>query len=222
MTVAIYTARFGRFDDGRPQTPQDIDVAWYAFTDGPSFPAPWQTIQVLQLDPCPRLAAKRYKALPALAESQSIWIDANTEIISPTFARETLAQLHDGIALFAHPQRNCIYQEAIASLRLAPRKYGHLPIQEQVDYYRAQGYPEHGGLFACGTIARDHSAPKLAELGRRWLHECVRWTYQDQLSFPVVCRELGIVPGIFNERQIGARDHAGNRWQKLHSHRSDR
>lgn len=225
MTTAVYTALFGGYDVPLAQTAQDIDVEWFAFTDGPDFPAPWQTLRVPQNGPCARLAAKRFKTDPIAwlpSASRSIWIDANTEIISPTFARETLAQLHDGIALFAHPQRSCIYDEAKASLRLAPEKYGHLPIMEQVEYYQEQGYPEHAGLFACGTIARDHAASKLAEFGRRWLHECVRWTYQDQLSFPVVCHELGIVPGTFNERQIGAHDHFGNRWQRLHAHQSNR
>lgn len=220
--VAIFTALFGDYDNGLPQVEQDIDVRWLAFTDGPDFPAPWQTIRVEQEGPCARLAAKRYKCLAPLEEWQTIWIDANTEIISPTFTREVLAQLHDGIALFAHPNRDCIYREGVASIRLAPEKYAHLPIREQVAEYREGGYPEHGGLFACGTIARDHDAPKIAELGRRWLHECVKWTYQDQLSFPVVCRQLGIVPGVFNERQIGSRDHFGNRWQTLHPHQSNR
>ena len=41
----------------------------------------------------PRLAAKHFKCCPTqfVEEEQSIWIDANTEIISPAFAREAHA-----------------------------------------------------------------------------------------------------------------------------------
>jgi hypothetical protein len=222
--VAVFTALFGDFDiPPAQQAEQDIDVAWYAFTDHATFPAPWKTIVVDDMHGCPRLAAKHFKCSPTtfLAEQQSIWIDANTEIISATFAREALDAMHDNIALYAHPQRDCIYLEASASLRLAPKKYRHTPIRAQAAHYRAEGHPAHGGLYACGTIARTHN-PQIVELGRRWWTECVRWTYQDQLSFPVVCRQLELSPGRFDHRQIGARTHFGNRWQILHPHRSDR
>jgi alkaline ceramidase TOD1/glycosyltransferase MUCI70-like protein len=221
MTVAIYTSAFGAFDELLPQAEQDVDVEWIAFTDQ-LVPEPWQRMPAVEHFPHPRMSAKWYKCLPTveLPHRFTIWIDANTEVTSPAFAREALASLNDGIAVFAHPHRDCIYDEAEASVRLAPAKYAHLPIREQVAHYRSQGHPEHVGLYACGTVARDRSMPGIGALGRAWLAECMRWTYQDQLSFPVVCRRMGIKPGIFPHPQVSGR-HMGNLWQTIHPHRSD-
>lgn len=223
--VAIYTASFGGFDTPPAQHAcQTIPVTWHAYTDRPDdFGPPWQTVGDPP-SPYPRMTAKRYKCLPTdyLDSRYSIWIDANTEIISPTFAADVLASLHDGLALFKHPQRDCIYQEAEASLRLAPAKYRAEPIRQQIAHYLAQGWPRNAGLYACGTIGRDHHHPTVAAAGRAWYGECIRWSYQDQLSFPPVMADFGLEPGILPDCQIGARRHFGNKWQIIHPHNSDR
>src|SRR5262249_28832525 len=146
-----------------------------------------------------------------LDEYDTIWIDANTEIMSPTFAREAIDALINGFALFAHPQRRDIYQEAEASLRLAPEKYRHQPIGAEVEHYMAEGFPRYSGLYACGTVARRRSLT-VDLVGHEWYDECVRWSYQDQLSFPVVCRRNGVAPGVFRHRQIGYPRWFGNPW----------
>jgi len=60
--------------------------------------------------------------------------------------------LDSGLAAHAHTARDCIYEEAVASVAY-PEKYSTQPIMEQVDSYRAEGHPEHWGLWACGTLA---------------------------------------------------------------------
>lgn len=222
--VAIITACFGGYDKPpKQQAEQDLDVDWIAYTDGDDFPEPWQTVHVSRNEyRTARMDAKRFKCFaPDLVMAErTIWIDANTEIISSGFARGALGCTHDGIALFAHPQRHCIFSEADASLRLAPKKYEHTPIRDQVASYLAEGHPRNGGLWACGTIARERGA-QMTRLGMAWWRECVRWTYQDQLSFPVVCRRLGIEPGAFPYPQIGEVGHFGSPWQIIHPHLSD-
>lgn len=221
--VGIYTAMFGGYDRLHVQVDQDVEATWTVFTDNPELeaPAPWRVVLAPGRYSHPRMSAKWFKCTPdaVIPLSESIWIDANTEVTSPSFAREALECINDGIALFAHPQRDCIYDEAEASLRLAPAKYGQLPIAGQVEHYRQLGHPEHAGLFACGTIAR-RIDDRVRRLGERWLDECVMWTYQDQLSFPVVCAELGVTPGVFPHPQI-SRHHLGNPWLTIHPHNSN-
>ena len=169
----------------------------------------------------PCMAAKWHKLWPCF--QPMIWIDANMEITSPGFARQAHAAVHDGVALYRHPRRDCIYDEAEASLGAESQggKYDGQPIREQVEHYRREGHPEHAGLWACGTIAWDVQDTKAWRLGAAWLTECQRWSFQDQLSLPVVARRLGIKPGIFGHQQIERR-RAGwleNRWLRIHPHR---
>jgi hypothetical protein len=225
--IAIISACYAGFDTIRPQAEQDCAAEWFLFTDDPDLdaPPPWRVIvEPSSEHPC--LAAKRYKLTPWLAvpHERVLWIDANMAVTAPNFAREALGCIHDGIALHRHPRRDCVYAEAAASLGSESQggKYDGLPIREQVEHYRAEGHPEHAGLFAAGTIAWDATDPRARSLGYEWMWECERWTYQDQLSFPVVARWLGVEPGAFPwpqlERRYRGPDYLGNRFLRIFPH----
>lgn len=221
-TTVVLTALYGGHDQLQPQVDQDVDVDWLVFTDTPSMPAPapWQVIYDPPAFDHPNLAAKVHKCCPAVAQTDVVWIDANMQVTCRSFVREALHARHDGIAAWRHPRRDCIYAEAEASVGAESQggKYAGQPIAEQVDSYRAEGHPDHGGLFACGTIAWDRELR--ADFGAAWLAECVRWSFQDQLSFPVVAQRLGVSPGVFPVRQIErrAKGWLENRWMRLHPH----
>ena len=221
--AVVITACYGGYDDLQPQVDQDIGVDWLCFTDDPDVvtPPPWRTVVVPPAHEHPRMAAKRHKLLPLVAQSDVVWIDANTQVTSPSFVREALLARRDGIAVWRHPERDCIYAEAEVSRRI--RKYAGLPIAAQVDHYRAEGHPERAGLYACGALAWDLTSPQGIALGRAWLDECERWTYQDQLSLPVVARRMGLTPGVFPVRQIDRATPTWleNQWLHMHPHRSD-
>lgn len=101
--------------------------------------------------------------------------------------------------LYKHPVRDCIYAEAKASYPLV--KYNGEPIQEQIESYKAI-YPEHGGLFACGVMVRKMRSPKMREVMAHWWWEQIKWSYQDQISFPVVCKLARFIPATFEESQV--------------------
>jgi hypothetical protein len=223
--ACVVTACYGGVDTvlRRPAT-QDIPVDWVCFTDQPDLavPAPWQVVHAPPRFAHPGLAAKVHKTTPTVDATDVVWIDASIEVTSRSFVRAALAARHDGIATFKHPRRQCIYDEAEASLGSEAQggKYADQPLLDQVAAYRAEGHPEHGGLYACGVVAWDLANPRAVELGRQWLAECERWSWQDQLSFPVVCRRLGITPGVFPVRQIErhGRGFLANRWLRIHGH----
>ena len=80
------------------------------------------------------------------------------------------------------------------------RKYNGLPLAQQAESYRAFGIREHSGLYACTVLSRKTIGQKrIARLNACWYEENLRWTYQDQLSFPVALRLSGataaIIPG---------------------------
>lgn len=223
--AVIVSACYGGVDTQlHGQADQDMPVDWVCFTDQPTLqvPAPWRAVHSPPRFDHPCLAAKVHKATPAVDTTDVVWIDASMEITSRSFVREALAARHDGVAVFKHPRRSCIYAEADASLGAEGQggKYASQPLLEQVAHYRAEGHPADGGLYACGTVAWDLADPRAVELGRAWLAECERWSWQDQLSFPVVCRRLGVSPGVFPVRQIerSGRGFLVNRWLKIHAH----
>lgn len=216
MSVACYTAICGGYDDLKSH-PDIADVDFVAFTDDPTLASEEWTVRLVAPDGThPRDQAKQFKLFPHcwLPEYDfTIWVDGSHEILTDRFALDAIAAIDEtGIAVYEHPWRSCIYEEAAGSLEEQPEKYQGTPITEQVGSYRAAGHPENWGLYATGTIAR-YRSPQVAMLMEAWAAEIDRWTYQDQLSLPVVCRRLDMRPATFPLHQI-----FGNPWTSIHAH----
>jgi hypothetical protein len=227
MSATVYTAIFGGFDELHQPVPQNEPCEFICFTDAkmPARVGAWRIIHVpLQPDIQPRMQAKRFKLLShkifpggRLAAcyapfSQrrnadlSIWMDGSLRIKSPAFVRDMRTNVAGADwAMFAHPWRDCIYEEASASLVLP--KYKNLLLAEQVDAYRP-AVPAHAGLYACGVILRREPASALVvRANEMWWDETLRWTAQDQLSLPYVIRRVGgCEPRSINENIFA------NRW----------
>lgn len=213
MKVAVVTAIFGGYDDLKPH-PEIPGVDFICYTDNPTPVAGWDVRKTATLPSShPRLEAKYWKMFAALllpAHDFTVWIDGSFLIHSPSFVAEAVACIGEsGIAMFPHPWRDCIYDEADASVGLL--KYQGLPIYDQVAEYRKEGHPEHWGLWATGAIARANTAA-VDDLMEAWWAENEKWTYQDQLSFPVVCRRMGVRPDVFPHHLVT------NPWTAIHGH----
>ena len=216
MRICIYTAIYGGYDSLKPQPKQSIPADFICFTDADlEAPAPWIAIRDMRLpDLHPRLRAKWHRThphsmFPALPlrrawrwflkrYTHTIWIDGSVQLTSRDFAKvATESAQRTGWAMFAHPRRNCIYDEFAFSLSML--KYREQPMAEQVQYYRAEGFPEHAGLMATGIIVRQTNRQDIAAANEDWWQENLRWSYQDQLSLPFVFWRRGmkwdVIPG---------------------------
>lgn len=194
--AAVITAVYGAYDTLKPVLPQDgLNVDWVCVTDDPTFRGAalgWRIVYRPAPRSHPNRAAKWPKLRPDVftAAPASVWIDASFRVTSTSLVADTL-EFADPIAQFAHPWRDCVYEEAQASALLA--KYAGEPIAEQAGSYRGNDHPEHWGLWATGVIARRHT-PQMREFGIRWAEEIDWWSFQDQVSEPLVLRELGLRP----------------------------
>lgn len=175
MTVAVYSAIYGDFDDFPPQA---CDVR--LFTDATD-PLPFTD---------PRQAAKWWKIRPDLAcpdADVTVWIDGRMQVLVPDLAERCVDALGDADALFVrHPFWDCIYRETVESRRWA--KYDGMPLEAQAAAYRAAGHPEHWGLMHGGFLVRRNS-PCVRRLDIAWGLEMGRWrSLQDQVSLPPLLR----------------------------------
>lgn len=194
--ITIISAVYDRYEVIKPTVPQTVPCDWVMVTDDPSVPdgyLGWRTVFEPRPGVHPNGAAKRPKFEPwrYTDAPASLWVDASHRITSPSFAEEVMPLASvSGIAQFLHPWRDDIYTEALAST--AP-KYTGQPITEQAAHYRAAGHPEGWGLWASCVIARVHT-DRVRVFGERWTEEVERWSFQDQVSEPVVLRETGLRP----------------------------
>ena len=193
----VYTAVFGGFDEIK-KAPQIEGIDFVLFTDRDDMEVEgWQINVCDPVEGNPRMAAKRYKMLPHVfleSYDETLWIDGsfapNSSIV------EAFNYLDERpLAVFLHPDRWCIYEEADVSAKMP--KYDARALTDQVRAYRLAGHPIQGGLYACGIIARNNRAKVIREFNAEWWHECQAFSPQDQVSFPKICRDKGLRPGVF-------------------------
>jgi hypothetical protein len=220
MPIAIYTAVYGGYDVLKDPVQQDVDCDFLCFTDRPIETATRWRVVVRPVPALhhPRMQAKWFKLMNhkifpngrlglrygrRLQERRrydaTIWVDASLSIRGGAFAREVSCLTRDGaVAVYAHPDRDCIYDETDVSLTMP--KYRNLPLREQVEAYRRDGHPSHAGLYACGIIGRKApGSPLQQSFDTAWWHENEHLSYHDQLSFAFLARRMGLpierIPG---------------------------
>lgn len=187
MKTIVYSAIYGDYDKPKAQPLKEKPIL---FTDT-SESTDWEVRKVFREEGHPRMKAKYFKCNSHKLDCDvSIWIDGSATIKTPDFEKWCMEKLGDNdIALFRHPDRDCIYDEANYCQFM--QKYQGVPVVEQVQEYQKQGYPAHNGLWACGLLIRRHN-DKIKKFNRMWWRHNKKYTYQDQLSFPVCARECGL------------------------------
>jgi hypothetical protein len=213
MTVTVVSANYGAYDQPVAPPEQDCDVTWVMVNDGEvQPPAPWKSIVEPRTHLHPRMAAKIPKCLPhRYADSDVvIWLDSSAIIRRSDFVSECVAALGDGdVAMWTHPQRDCILPEADVSAGM--EKYATQPVQAQASHYLTHGHTERFGLWATGCMVWRQQAQSY-DIGHDWLAEQTVWTYQDQISWPVIVRRYEIdvrpLPGtLWDQQRLTFRPH---------------
>jgi len=191
--VVVYTAVFGGYDaiiptmfphDGRHVCFTDVEV---------SFPTRWEVRQIKRRFDDPQLEARMYKLLAHQwfpRASYSVWHDGNMSLkIRPDQAVQYLGA-HD-VAMFAHPKRACVYEEARVILEMKKALGFEISIGTQAKEYKRRGYPAQHGLAATGLVVRRHTEA-VARFNDAWWSELARYSNRDQMSVNYVLWRLGM------------------------------
>lgn len=226
MRVCVYTSVFGGYTTlKQPYIPMvydprdPVDITLVCFTDNKDLsPNGWEIRERQQIFFHPRMDSKWFRMNPHIELSDfdvTIWVDANFQLGDVRFfVAECLAALRSepgpgyGSALFLDPECQDISQEAEFSLQVWQEKYRGQPLREQAAYYKDQGLPSPHRMYAGGIHIRDNRVAWTHRMNLLWFSECIKWSYQDQLSLPYVLWKIGqsctVIPGNV---------YLGNNWQ---------
>jgi hypothetical protein len=122
-----------------------------------------------------------------------LWIDGSVRVLSPRFLSRMLDYLGDAdIAVFKHHARGNIYQELEYVRSKVEQgdgynssRYKGQPLSGQVEQYCLAEFPKEHQLFELGIIIR-RNTPVVNRMFDDWWMENMRWSNQDQLSFPYI------------------------------------
>ena len=113
-----------------------------------------------------------------------VWHDANCSLLSYAHLLAICSSVPtNGWGIFAHPDRNCLYQEARAAKGLS--YVCNEILKQQLSAYKIKNMPLNYGLYACGFFVRSYqSLYSSRDLWDSWMHEFLRWVPRDQISLP--------------------------------------
>jgi len=194
-STVVYTVVMGDFETLYPTKYPGI-----CLTDSDLTPTKhWKLRKIEAEHPSSRRASRHPKMMPHkyFPEAEyTIYLDANIQLLeAPQTIVKDLLQTED-LALFAHPKRNCIYDEALKCIEY--KKADSAIVEKQVEHYRSVGFPSEFGLTACWVIVR-RNTPETCQFGEAWWKEYSRFSCRDQLSFDFVRWQLDMkyakIPG---------------------------
>lgn len=214
--VTVYTAIYGWYDVLKRQLQQTIDVNFVCFSDWKDFLAEAGAAQQrdIKLQPVDktkqrkesvkghewqanhsRMQAKYIRMHPFEFFPNNefvIYIDWSARLLSNNSIEFFVSHFDPDadIMMRKHPVRDCIYDEAKASMEHL--KYKTQDINGQIRHYKDElKHPPHAGLSASGLMVIRNNE-KVRKFLHAWRTENLRWTYQDQLSFEPLARIMGI------------------------------
>lgn len=219
MKTVVYSCVTGKYDNVletllKSHAHSDDDTDFVLFSDRPDLAAPesfkqvgghltWKILPVKYRHPvCNVRTARWHKINSHLSVPEydaSVWIDGSQiikainvrkQIVEPYFALPESAQ--QPIATFKHPDRSCVYQEAVACRKL--KKDNPAVIVEQVKNYQLAGYPPYNGMVETACVVRNNSFA-VVRFNEAWWAELEKHSRRDQLSFNYASWKTGIPYG---------------------------
>ena len=117
----------------------------------------------------------------------------------PTKVVETYLRESD-IALFNHPERDCVYEEA-ELIKQVSFDYPEL-VDSQMIFYHTHSYPKNNGLYELPCRIQ-RNTPQIQALMLTWWELICKFSSRDQLSLPFALHMHNIIPSIMPGRANG-------------------
>lgn len=149
----------------------------------------------------------------------SLWIDGNILLKGPALYDAALAAAEAGTlyAGVSHPQRDCMYEEAVKCRDM--RYIGYPKLARIILEYLFCGIKRHSGLLENNIIFRRHNDPAVVRLDEMWWSKVLHFCRRDQLSLMLCLRECGIEPSFLLPRGVNSRNCPGLEY-RLHTKKS--
>lgn len=187
--VVVYTAITNSYD-ALKEDHNNSNARFVAFLDYEAKSKVWEIEKVNNTFKDPNRNAKIHKILPHRYfpnVEYSLWIDGNVKLLVPVQELINTYLQDTDLAIFRHPDRNCLYKEAETCI--SRRLDDETIIREQMQRYKSKCFPLHAGLVEATVILRRHTK-KINEFNELWWKEILEGSRRDQISFPYVANRV--------------------------------
>lgn len=189
MNIAIYTCITGGYDIPTDGFEHKDGYDYFLFSDVAIPTKSWKNITLTFNNADTLTNAKKQRFIKThpfeILKDYDIvvWIDANTDINDKLY-KYIEDNKNNLITFKIHPTRDCIYDEIKTCIKA--RK--ETPEMGVFIYkkLKADGYPEHNGLYETNIIVSHAQNDKVKQLLTKWWEEIYKFSHRDQLSLNYV------------------------------------
>lgn len=142
----------------------------------------------------------------------SIWVDGNVKLKKDANEFVDSKCKNGNVFIPSHPERNCIYEEMKACIKL--KKDTEQNIAPQRKRYTEEGFPKNYGLVQSNIVIRRHNNPDCIKLMETWWEEVKNGSHRDQLSFDYARWKNKDVNVVFLDKDTCKTDYFY--WDKVH------
>tara|TARA_S200000501_G_scaffold378581_1_gene441976 strand:- start:3974 stop:5617 length:1644 start_codon:yes stop_codon:yes gene_type:complete len=205
MKKVIYTTIFGGYDNLVEPHYKPEGWDFICFTDVDLKSDTWKIVKKPLVYTDNTRTAKRFKVLPHEYLDKydySIFIDGNMTIRNNPDDLIDKYLSNSNVAFFDHSQNildsnNCAYKEADYIFYLGQKNNGNYKdnpvlIQNQMNRYKKEKYPENNGLITGMVILRKHNKTDCKKVMSKWWEEIKYNSKRDQLSFNYSAWKTGV------------------------------
>lgn len=197
MKIVVYSANLGNYDNFIDHEPiEGVDFIY--FSDNPIESKTWEHRFVVVPGSYDNTSmARMIKALPSffLPDYQfSLWIDGTIKLhADPKALVKEYLKDHD-MAVFHHPERKRLMDEAAEITRL--KKADGSKVARQMETYFEGDFNGQVFLPATGVLLRRNNST-VERFNMKWWQEMSAHTWRDQLSFGYACWTSNVIPAKF-------------------------
>jgi hypothetical protein len=192
--VAVYTCIAGTYDNLKEVSLKTKDVDFICFTNLKFENSKGWIIRSIPKNFKSNILANRFVKMHAHLLLQeydiSVYIDGSIKVVGDIYSFALNSVEHELVAMYQHPFRNCLYEEAEIC-----KIFGfdwHWKFDRQIRKCKSDHYPRDNGLFECGVIVSQHMHPKIIELMGCWWREFEYGVKRDQIMLPYLTSKLKI------------------------------
>jgi len=202
--IAIITANMGNFDKNIDPVEQSVKADFFRFIDS-NFPPRYQAMTSRFQARIPKMFG--WQMAPGY--DYYIWVDSSCAIENPDTVDWFMKQGSvTDLAVFKHPDRNTIQEEADFVKKKVGQKdryllsrYDNELIDEEMAEIKADKDYVDDKLFA-STAFIYHNTPKVQAMMKEWWYHTSRYHIIDQLGFPYVLNKFKCTLNIIKEHYM--------------------
>lgn len=205
----IYTAVVGNYDEIKQPLAVDERFDYVLFSNDINEKriGVWQVKPIPYHNPIQTKIARWVKTHPEELLSDypcSLWMDANMRIVSSDIYDRCMELFHNSIpiASVTHPDRDCIYDEAVCCMSIQiETELVAIPWLHKIHH---EGYPYNNGLTETNILFRLHRDS--ARFDQLWWQCIEKYSRRDQLSFDYVLWKTGMSRALILPEGTSARN----------------